>query len=125
DRGKAPDLSRVFERLRPGYLRRWIAKPSGVLPYTNMPVNVPYKPEEMEYLGGVSQELYHGTSVEQVDALVDLLMNYDKYAQRRASIRPLVEAAAAAKQNESASPLDPPAESDESDDETAPSSEGE
>ncbi len=118
DRGKAPDLSRVFERLRPGYLRRWIAKPSGVLPYTNMPVNVPYKPEEMEFLGGVSQELYHGTSVEQIDALVDLLMNYDKYAQRRASIRPLVEAAAAAKQNESASPLDPPAESNESDEET-------
>ena len=119
DRGKAPDLARVFERLRPGYIRRWIAKPNGVLPYTGMPVNVPYKPEDLEFQGGVSQQLYHGTSVEQIDALVDLLMNYDKYAQRRASIRPLVEAAAAAKQNESASPLDPPAESDESGEETS------
>ena len=119
DRGKAPDLARVFERLRPGYIRRWIAKPNGVLPYTSMPENIPYKPEDLDFQGGVTQQLYHGTSVEQVDALVDLLMNYDKYSQRRASIRPLVEAAAAAKQNESANPVDPPAESDESGEETS------
>jgi hypothetical protein len=118
DRGKAPDLARVFERLRPDYIRRWIAKPNGVLPYTNMPINIPYNPDDSvrQKLG----QLYHGTSVEQVDALVDLLMNYDKYTQRRASIRPLVEAAAAAKQNEATNPVDPPAESDESDEETTP-----
>ena len=105
----------VFERLRPDYIRRWIAKPSGILPYTSMPVNIQYKPEDAEFQGGVAQKLYHGTSVEQVDALVDLLMNYDKYTQRRVSIRPLVEAAAAAKQDETISPLDPPPANDESD----------
>ena len=80
-----------------------------------MPVNIQYKPEDAEFQGGVAQTLYHGTSVEQVDALVDLLMNYDKYTQRRVSIRPLVEAAAAAKQDETISPLDPPPANDESD----------
>ncbi len=118
ERGKAPDLARVFERLRPNYIRRWIARPNGILPYTSMPVNIQYKPEDAPFQGGVAQLLYHGTSTEQVDALVDLLMNYDKYAGRRASVRPLVEAAARAKQEEAADPVDPAAESEESDEET-------
>jgi cytochrome c2 len=118
DRGKAPDLTRVFERLRPDYIRRWIARPNGILPYTSMPINIQYKPEDAPFQGGVDQQLYHGTSTEQVDALVDLLMNYDKYAGRRASVRPLVEAAARAKQEEAADPVDPAAESEESDEET-------
>ncbi len=117
ERGKAPDLARVFERLRPNYIRRWIARPNGILPYTSMPVNIQYKPDD-PFQGGVAQPLYHGTSTEQVDALVDLLMNYDKYAGRRASVQPLVEAAARAKQEEAADPVDPAAESDESDEET-------
>ena len=46
-----------------------------------MPVNIPYDPAA-PYLGSnMPQELYHGTSVEQLDALVDLLMNYDQYAR--------------------------------------------
>jgi cytochrome c551/c552 len=117
DRGKAPDLARVFERLRPGYMRSWIAKPTGTLPYTSMPVNVPFKPEDTDFQGGVDQQLYHGTSTDQIDALVDLLMNYDTYAKRRASIVPLVEAAAAAaKLNAPTDPADPAADSEDSDD---------
>jgi len=95
DRGIAPDLSRVYQRLRPDYMRRWIAKPTSILPFSSMPVNLPYKPEDA-FLGGVAQDLYHGTSIDQVDALVDLLMNYDSYAKRRTTILPLVQAAAAA-----------------------------
>ncbi|MCA9176030.1 MAG: hypothetical protein KDB14_16200 [Planctomycetales bacterium] len=93
-RAQAPNLARVYERLRPQYLREWIAKPNGILPYTAMPVNVPYDAEK-PFLGStVPQDLYHGTSVEQVDALVDLLMNYDVYAQQESKVAPLVKAAA-------------------------------
>ena len=89
DRAKAPNLAAVYTRLRPGYLRNWIANPKTILPYTSMPVNVPYDPDA-EHLGGVSQDLYHGTSVEQVDALVDLLLNYDKYTKQQSSVAELV-----------------------------------
>ena len=90
DRAKAPNLAEVYERMRPDYVRKWIAKPTGFLPYTSMPVNVPYDATK-EHLGGVKQDLYHGTSVEQVDALVDLLMNFDVYAKQRSLIAPLVK----------------------------------
>jgi len=46
-------------------------------------------------LGGVAQSLYPGTSVQQLDALVDLLMNFDAYTRQRAPVAPLVESAAA------------------------------
>ena len=39
----------------------------------------------------VPQDLYHGTSLEQLDALVDLLMNFDQYARQRSRVTPLVE----------------------------------
>ncbi len=59
DRAKAPQLDDVYKRLRPDFARAWIANPKRILPYTSMPVNVPYdKP--------VSQALYHGTSEEQL-----------------------------------------------------------
>ena len=75
--------------MKPDYLRRWIGKPSTVLPYTSMPENVKYEPEK-PFAGGVSQNLYHGTSTEQVDALVDLLMNYDTYAGRGRRVAEMV-----------------------------------
>jgi hypothetical protein len=62
-----------------------------ILPYTPMPVNVKYVASAPNK-GGVSQDLYHGTSVEQVDALVDLLMNYDEFARENTSIKALVPA---------------------------------
>jgi hypothetical protein len=90
DLAKAPDLSLVYRRLRSGYVRRWVARPSSVLPYTNMPINIPYAANE-DFLGTtVPQDLYHGTSLEQLEALVDLLMNYDQYARQRSPISPLV-----------------------------------
>ncbi len=94
-RARAPNLADVYRRLRPDYLRRWIANPKSILPYTSMPVNIPYNPN-VKFDGGVSQNLYHGTSVDQVDGLVDLLMNYDRYTKGAAKISPLVEAASGA-----------------------------
>ena len=90
DRAKAPDLSQVYARLRPDFVRRWIANPKRLLPYTNMPVNIPFD-AELPHQGGVDQALYAGTSVEQVDALVDLLMNYPVYANQQNEIASMVE----------------------------------
>ncbi|MCI0362177.1 MAG: hypothetical protein L0211_27155 [Planctomycetaceae bacterium] len=92
DRAKAPQLTEVYRRLKPDFLRRWIAKPNSILPYTSMPENVKYEPEK-PFQGGVSQNLYHGTSTEQVDALVDLLMNYDTYARRGRRVAEMVKPA--------------------------------
>ena len=92
DRAKGPDLADVHKRFRPGYLRHWLAEPASVLPYTAMPAFAPYQ-SAAPHLGGVAQSLYPGTSIEQLDALVDLLMNFDVYTRRRAPIGPLVEPA--------------------------------
>lgn len=75
----APQLEVVHERLRPGYVHDWIANPKRFLPYTGMPVNIPFdKP--------VSQDLYKGTSEEQLSALTDLLMHFDLFAKRNLSL---------------------------------------
>ncbi len=58
-----------------------------------MPVNVPYSNEGPTF-GGVSQDLYEGTSIDQIDALVDLLMNYFQYTNSQVDISELVNAAA-------------------------------
>ncbi len=82
DRAKGPDLANVHRRLRADYVRRWVAQPTSELPYTAMQVIIPYRPDD-ENLGGVSQSLYRGTSVQQLDAVVDLLMNFDVYASQQ------------------------------------------
>jgi hypothetical protein len=92
-RTKAPDLSLIYRRLRPERVRNWIASPKSLLPYTAMPVNVPYDPD-LPNLGGMRQDLLHGTSVEQIEALVDLLMNYDAYAKQRSSVAAMVRQSA-------------------------------
>ena len=98
DRGRAPNLGMVHKRLRAGYVQRWIARPSSILPYTAMPQNIPYD-EANPYLGAEqTQKYFHGTSPETVDALVDLLMNFDGYAKSRASVAGLVAEAKAAKE---------------------------
>jgi cytochrome c551/c552 len=89
-RSKAPDLAQVHERLQPEYLKRWIANPTTLLPYTGMPVNIPFAPDT-PHLGGIRQDLFPGTSLEQLDALVDLLMNYGEFAKQQNRIAPLVE----------------------------------
>jgi hypothetical protein len=105
DRAKGPDLADAYRRFRPEYLRRWIAKPVSVLPYTGMPINIPYDPEAPE-LGGLPQDLCAGSSVEQLETLVDLLMNFDRYARERSGIAALKDAAL----KESAGGDEPPTE---------------
>jgi hypothetical protein len=67
-----------------------------------MPQIVPYD-EAKPYLGAEqTQKLFHGTSPETVDVLVDLLMNFDSYAKSRASVSGLVAEAKAVKEAEAA-----------------------
>ncbi|WP_145055781.1 hypothetical protein [Lignipirellula cremea] len=86
---KGPNLADVYKRMRPKYVLDWVANPARILPYTSMPVNIPYDPAK-EFNGGVKQEFYHGTSTEQLEGLVDLLMNFDAYTQNQVEITPLV-----------------------------------
>lgn len=92
DRVKAPDLAQVHRRLRADFVRRWMAKPTAELPYTPMPVNIPYDPSTPRLGTTVPQNLYRGDSVEQLDAVVDLLMNFDQYLRQRTPVTPSVEA---------------------------------
>ena len=90
DRVKAPDLSLVYRRLRPDYVRTWLAKPTAILPYASMPVNIPYDPAAPQLGSTLSQDLYLGDSLQQMQALVDLLMNFDQYAREQSRVTPLV-----------------------------------
>jgi cytochrome c2 len=84
----APRLDRVNQRLRPEFLERWIANPKRLLPYTGMPVNFPIdKPAD--------QKLFKGHSVDQVEAVVDLLLNWPTEMGERTSIKKMVKPAAA------------------------------
>jgi len=85
-----PNLANVYRRLRPQYVRRWVANPQRILPYTGMPVNIPYDPSPPHF-GGISQALFPGSSFEQLEGLVDLLMNFDEYAKRQTSVQELVD----------------------------------
>jgi len=105
DLAKGPDLAVMYKRLRPEYLRKWIAKPVSIRPYTGMPVNIPFDSAK-EHLGGVDQQLYHGTSVEQLDATVDLLLNFDEYNKRHNLVTPLVRAASDTADGVEAVPVD-------------------
>ena len=76
----APNLEEVGERIQPDYLRRWLANPRSILPYTAMPVNFPPAGPPLER----DREL--DTSRGQFEAVLDLLLHYDWYLRRRASI---------------------------------------
>lgn len=88
-----PELTIVNRRLQPAYVRNWIANPKTILPYTGMPVNIPYD-ASAEHLGGVDQAIYPGTSVQQLDAVVDLLMNFPAYTSSQANISEMVKESA-------------------------------
>ncbi len=94
-RALAPNLAYSQSRLRPDYMKRWIANPLKVLPYTPMPVNVSYDPSSPN-LGGVDQSIYPGTSIEQLNALVDLLANFGTYMTQKNSVTDLVSEASQA-----------------------------
>lgn len=66
-----PELARAPERLRPEWMLRWIANPVRLLPYTQMPQN--FLKTEPKY-----QEIFKGTSFEQVEAARDALVNYNR-----------------------------------------------
>ncbi len=85
-RALAPQLDRVNERLRPDYVHRWVGNPKRILPYTGMPVNIPFdKP--------IAQSLFTGTSEEQLDGVVDLLMNWDRFTKERFTVKSLIKPA--------------------------------
>ena len=87
-----PNLADIYRRLRPTFVRDWVANPKLILPYTGMPMNIVYNPQDSQHLGGVAQTLFAGTSLEQLQGVVDLLMNFDVYARRQTSITPLIKA---------------------------------
>jgi cytochrome c2 len=85
---RGPALDRVHERLRPEYLRGWVASPKRYLPYTGMPQNIKHNMP-------VDQSLYQGTSEQQLNGVVDLLMNFDRFTQGRFSVRSIIPPAPA------------------------------
>jgi hypothetical protein len=87
-----PNLDEVYRRLRPEYVHRWVANPQRILPYTGMPVNIPYDPTPPNF-GGISQALFPGPSTAQLGGVVDLLMNFDEYTRRQTSVKGLVKEA--------------------------------
>ncbi|MHC4402144.1 MAG: hypothetical protein ACYTG0_20950 [Planctomycetota bacterium] len=80
----APRLDRVAGRLRREYVRRWIANPKSLLPYTGMPVNFPPSGPPL------GQDLLKGSSLEQLNVVIELLLGYDEYLKRRTSIRQMM-----------------------------------
>jgi hypothetical protein len=85
-----PKLDEVYRRLRPEYVHRWLANPQRTLPYTGMPVNIPFDPAPPNF-GGVNQALFPGPSTAQLGGVVDLLMNFDEYTRRKTSVKGLVK----------------------------------
>jgi len=81
-----PQLDRVGERLRPDYTQRWVGNPKRILPYTGMPTNIPAPPGKP-----ISQSLFPGDNLQQLDGVVDLLMNWDRFAKEKFTVAPLVK----------------------------------
>lgn len=68
---QGPPLNLAAERLRPGWTMRWVSNPQRFLTYTSiMPNNFPSDKE------GQFQELFVGSSLEQIMAARDALMAY-------------------------------------------------
>jgi hypothetical protein len=101
---QAPNLADVYHRLRPEFLRHWVANPKRYLPYTGMPDNqLPpppkgpldkSKPDQKGNFGAAVGPLFdppksHATSEDQLGAVLDFLLNYDRYAQRDEKIEQL------------------------------------
>ncbi|MEE3371665.1 MAG: hypothetical protein VX346_20210 [Planctomycetota bacterium] len=89
---KAPNLEMVYQRLRPDYVRRWIARPAGILPYTQMPDNFKVTGDAASEGFVVKGDRYiDGDATQQLDRMVDLLMNWDNYMKQQTSVVELVE----------------------------------
>ncbi|HEV3023138.1 MAG TPA: hypothetical protein VGX76_11755, partial [Pirellulales bacterium] len=93
---QGPNLARIYQRLRPEYLREWMAKPATKLPYTGMPNNfprdhVPGEPALKDPNEKLRTKLFPGTSEDALDGVVDLLLNYDAYMEQQKSIKAMVK----------------------------------
>jgi cytochrome c2 len=93
EKDMAPQLGQVYRRLRPEYLEAWLANPKRMLPYTGMPVNFPVdKPLDPKVIQGDKGKLItEGDSKEHLEAVVDLLLNYDEFTKNHFSVKPLVQ----------------------------------
>jgi hypothetical protein len=80
-----PDLTEAGRRLHAEYIRRWLADPRAALPYTPMPVNFPPTGPP------IGQDLLPGASEQQIDAMTDLLENYNEYLRGKTSVRGAME----------------------------------
>ncbi len=88
---QAPNLNQVHRRLRPTFLRDWLANPKWLLPYTGMPENFPVdKPVDPKGFKEPGKLITEGSAPEQLEAVVDLLLNFDNYMSNQQSIKPLI-----------------------------------
>lgn len=97
----APNLGDVSERLRGDWVSRWVANPKRILPYTGMPVNIPFLPDPPHF-GGIARKDFdpgaqegqpRGTSAEQLYGLVDFLMSYREFTASQTSMTEFVDSA--------------------------------
>ena len=84
----APNLDRVYQRLRPEYLLEWLANPKRKLPYTGMPTNFPQIKDPNAKL---RESLFPGESEDALRGVVSLLLNYDAYLKHQTSIKSMVK----------------------------------
>lgn len=92
--GMAPNLAEVQHRLRPEYIKEWIASPKTKLPYTTMPDNIPFKNKSTEQTE--VEKILGGSTESQLQTVVDFLLNYDRYMEGKTLIKPLVKPAPSA-----------------------------
>ncbi len=89
ERAKAPQLDEVYKRLRPElHARLGSPIPSGCC-------RTPACRSTFRTTSRSAQSLYNGTSEQQLNAVVDLLLNYDRFMESKTSIKPLIKAGAA------------------------------
>ncbi len=91
---KAPNLADVYRRLRPEYVRQWLANPKRFLPYTAMPNTqfklgqpTPFKPETFPPQVPQGPVLRSGDPRRQLEAVTDLLLNWDVYLREQQTIQ--------------------------------------
>jgi len=72
---RGPDLQYATDRVRPDWLRLWLAKPTWITPYTGMPEN--FKPES-DPTKRAYRESFAGDAAVQWVAVRDALMNYHR-----------------------------------------------
>lgn len=74
---EAPRLDGVYRRLQHDFIRAWVVQPKAIRPYTAMPVNFPENGIPLD------RSVFDADSRVQLEAVVDLLQNYDWYLKQR------------------------------------------